>query len=52
MAAQNAEPQFIKDTRPEEIREKDEKKLRSKKTKEKIDVEEFTHKVDEEKEKK
>ena len=46
MAAENAESGFIKDAEPQPIREKDSKRLRSKKTKEEVDTEEFVHAVE------
>lgn len=46
MAAENAESGSIKDAEPQPIREKESKRLRSKKIKEKVDIEEFVHAVE------
>jgi hypothetical protein len=43
MAAENAETGFIKDAEQQPIREKEEKKLPLKKTKQKLEIEQFAH---------
>ena len=46
MAAENAESEVIKDAEPQPIREKESKRLGSRKTKEEVDIEEFVHAVE------